>query len=239
MDRCDLARDYIEEHRCRENWWENTIFDIDALLKEEAWTKWSDIETETIKTEALNSLNDSELKRLRDYLIDLSNQKWRDDRLQLRELSLKLYRHQNNPNEWYYNNIETYRDNITFNIRSWHINLDFIWWFADWKYTLSNYDISPISIEENIYNLDLEFQLKRKWLTYRQTKHLEFKYEKYKWEIIIKYDWNYYRIPTIYKNHGNNWKDKNNHKHRKDSNSIQPLNIKIWNLSMKVLFKAD
>lgn len=243
MDRCDYISDYQEQYECRKNWWEAINYNINDLLNERFNTPSSKVELETIKQQALNNLTPKELDTFRNYIIELSNESSRDDRLQLRELATWLYIHTNNNytnidnninNQ--YNNIEVQGSSITFIPRSWSIELNPIWWFADWKYQLQNYNITPISTVDNIYNLELEFLLRKKqkvlWLkthvNYPHKEKLEFKYEKYNRRLIIKHDWVFYDIPIISQKH-RKWNHKN----------WETLNIKIWNIKMNLFFKAD
>ena len=242
MHKCDLYDDYVEKYQCEEKPG-NIEFDIDNFLNERLDSKASKIELEYIKQDALDNLNDHELRMLREYLKNLSNTKWRDDRLQLRELSISLYRHKENnyknPNDYYnsdYDNIEKYKEKITFEILWGYINRNPLWWFADWKYVITNYNIQAISRTENIYKVRLNTVLKKWHLRYNNNDdEIQFKYDKSTHRLIIKFRWRYHHA-TIYPHHN---------VHRRNSNwkmcrqKWQILKIHIKNLHMKIFFKAD
>jgi hypothetical protein len=124
---------------------------------------------------------------------------------------------------------------LDFKIKKWEIDVNNIWWFSDWVYKLKNYNIELIAEEQGIYTLELDFKLKKKWLTYTNTVNLSFHYENWN-EMIIKYRGEFYRI--------NFWDKILEKRHRKWNTIIREevwkkIPIKIDKLKLLLEFKTD
>ncbi len=99
--------------------------------------------------------------------------------------------------------IEQENLNKDFRIKSWHIKLDPIWWFADWTYNLDKY---KVNIKDwNFYSLELTFRKKRWALSYIHKENINIYYKANK--LVINHNWKYYEFETSRKNKNFNFWD--------------------------------
>lgn len=149
-------------------------------------------------------------------------------------------RERRNMLKWFQEFIEQDNHNLDFNVISWYIDRDPIGWFADWKYKLDTYSITAIDQEKWIYNLEMDFRL-RKWnLTHTHTENIQLYYRNWN-RLVIHHDWKFYKIEIKNKttlnrsrNRNRNWVEVSSYE------KWETLTINLWKkIQFTIKFKTD